>query len=155
VSTQPTPLPLARPAGVLAAIEAVALVAYCVALGIAGLNSSGATQSAPIVEIIIYLIFAVGIGFIARGSFNGSRTARPPYLLTQVFVLIIGYTLLVGDGAAVKLVGSAVGLLGLIAMGVGIASIIKEEPPEYSELPELPEEPRSPGSPGSPGGENV
>lgn len=143
MSTQPTPLPLARTAGTLATVETVALVAYCVAIGIAALNSSGATQSAPIVEIIIYLIFAVGIGFTARGSFNGSRTARPAYLLTQIFVLIIGYTLLVGDGAPVKLVGAAVGLLGLVAMGVGIASIIKEEPPEFPELTDLPEDPGS------------
>jgi len=141
VSTQPTPLPLARTAGILASIETVALVAYCIALGIAALNSSGATQSAPVVEISIYLIFAIGIGFIARGSFAGSRTARPAYLLTQIFVLIIGYTLLVGDGAAVLLVGTAVSLLGLVALGVGIASIIKEEPPEFEDFPELPDEP--------------
>lgn len=116
-------------------------MAYCIALGIAALNSSGATQSAPVVEISIYLIFAIGIGFIARGSFAGSRTARPAYLLTQIFVLIIGYTLLVGDGAAVLLVGTAVSLLGLVALGVGIASIIKEEPPEFEDFPELPDEP--------------
>ncbi len=140
MSTQPT-LPLARTAGTLAAIEALALVGYCFALGLAALNSSGATQSAPIVEIIIYLIFAIGIAFIARGSFMGSRTSRPPYLLTQIFVLIIGYTLIVGDGPTVTAVGIAVGLLGAVAMGVGIASIIKEEPPEIAKsiTDELPE----------------
>ena len=138
MSTHPT-LPLARTAGVLATIEALALVVYCVALGVAALNSSGATRGAPAVEIIIYLAFAAGIGFIARGSFSGSRTSRPPYLLTQIFVLIIGYTLFVGDGAAVTLAGVAVGLLGIVAMGVGIASIIKEEPPELPDAPMTPE----------------
>lgn len=134
VSTHP-PIPLARTAGVFASIEAIGLLVYCIALGIAALNSSGstgATSSAPIVEILIYLIFAVGVGYIARGSFAGSRTSRPPYLLTQIFVLIIGYTLLVGDGAVVKTFGVVIGGVGLAALAVGIASIIKEDDPRMA-----------------------
>jgi hypothetical protein len=129
VSTHP-PIPLAKTAGVFASVEAIGLLVYSVALGVAALNSSGVTgapSSAPVIEIIIYLIFAVGVGFIARGSFAGTRTSRPPYLLTQIFVLIIGYTLLVGDGAVVKTFGVLIGGLGLAALGVGVASIVKED----------------------------
>lgn len=124
MSTQP--IGLWRSAGVLAAIEAVGLVLYCIALGIAAFGSQGAKLSAPIVEIVIYLIFAAGIGLIARGMFAGRVGARPPYLLAQVFVLIVGYTLFVGDGTVVKVFGVAIGLLGAIALIVGILTIVKE-----------------------------
>ena len=49
-------------------------------------------MSAPVVEIIIYLIFAAGIGLIARGMSAARSAARPPYLLAQIFVLIVAYT---------------------------------------------------------------
>lgn len=128
VSTQP--IGLWRSSGAIAAFEAGLLVVYCVALSIAALNSQGAKLGAPVVEVIIYLIFAVGIALIARGMFAGRSGARPPYLLTQVFVLIVAYTLFVGDGEVVKLFGLAIGVIGAVAMAFGIMTIVKEPDPE-------------------------
>jgi len=135
VSTQP--IRLWRTAGALAALEAALLVLYCIALAIAALNSSGAKLGAPFVEVLIYLIFAAGIGLVARGMFTGKFGARPPYLLTQVFVLIVAYTLFIGDGGVVKVIGLGIGLLGAIAMLFGVLTIIKQPAPE-----ELIDEPR-------------
>lgn len=122
----PQALRLWRSAGALAALEAVLLVVYCVALAIAAVNSQGAKLGAPIVEIIIYLIFAGGIALVARGMLAGRSGARPPYLLTQVFVLIVAWTLFVGDGSVVKFFGIGIGLIGALAMLFGILTIVKE-----------------------------
>lgn len=130
MSTQP--VGLWRAAGGIAAIEAAGLVVYCIALAVAALNSQGATVSAPVVEIIIYLIFAAGIGLIARGMAAVRSAARPPYLLTQVFVLIVAYTLFVGDGSTVKGFGIGIGILGIVGMALGILTIVKEPDREPS-----------------------
>lgn len=126
----PQQMRLWRTAGALAALEAVLLVVYCVALAIAAVNSQGAKLGAPIVEIIIYLIFAAGIGLVARGMLAGRSGARPPYLLTQVFVLIVAWTLFVGDGSVVKFFGIGIGVIGALAMLFGILTIVKEPAPE-------------------------
>jgi hypothetical protein len=130
VTTQP--IGLWRGAAGVAAIEAAGLVVYCIALAVAALNSQGATVSAPVVEIIIYLIFAAGIGLIARGMGAARSAARPPYLLAQVFVLIVAYTLFVGDGSTVKAFGIGIGILGIVGMAFGILTIIKEPDREPS-----------------------
>ena len=70
------PIGMWRGAAVVAAVEAAGLVVYCIALAVAALNSQGATVSAPVVEIIIYLIFAAGIGLIARGMSAARSAAR-------------------------------------------------------------------------------
>lgn len=119
----------------LALVEAIALTAYCVLLAITALHSSGATTSAPVVEITIFAIFAIGIFLVARGMIARSINARAPYFLTQVFVLIVAYTLLVGDGAPVKLVGAAVGLLGVVGIGLGVAMVISDDGDTTIELP--------------------
>lgn len=134
--SQPTLGRRSRWCGVLALIEAVALAAYCVLLAITALHSSGATTSAPVVEITIFVIFAIGIFLVARGMLARSINARAPYFLTQVFVLIIAYTLLVGDGAPVKIVGGAVGLLGVVGIGLGVAMVIGEDDDTTLRLPE-------------------
>ena len=130
VTTQP--IGMWRGAAVVAAVEAAGLVVYCIALAVAALNSQGATVSAPVVEIIIYLIFAAGIGLIARGMSAARSAARPPYLLAQIFVLIVAYTLFVGDGSTVKAFGIGIGILGVIGMTFGILTIIKEPDREPS-----------------------
>lgn len=113
-----------RTCGAIAYVESVSLFIYCIVLAIAALNSSGATESAPIVEILIFLVFAIGIWAVARGIWNQSINARAPFFLTQVFVLIVAFTLLAGDGVVVKTVGVLVAALGVAGLAVGVAMII-------------------------------
>lgn len=120
--------PAFRLAGLVGGIEALSLFAYSVGLGVASFNSSGATSSAPFIEVMIYLVFAVGIGLAARGMLIGSSVARPPFFLTQIFVLVVAYTVFVGDGPTVKAVGAAVAALGLAGLAAGIAGIVRESP---------------------------
>ena len=118
-----------RWAGLLAFVEAALLVVYCVVLAVASINSTGVRESAPIAEIVIYLLFALGIGAVGRATLRGNSAARPPFFLTQIFVVIIGITVFAGDGATVKVVGAVVVALGVIAGLAGAAAIRSQEPP--------------------------
>lgn len=101
----------ARQAAVVAGIEALALLVFSVSLGIASINTRGANvDSSPVVEVSIYLLFAAGLGLIARGLWRRSVFARTPMVLAQVFGLISAWLFIQGDGPA-KVAGVVVGLL--------------------------------------------
>lgn len=102
-----------RLAIVWAAVEAAALVVYCIAIGIAAQNSRGSSVTATGWEIVIYLCFAALIGAICVGLMRRRSLARTPFLVTQVFVGIVGYTVFVGDGVVTKTVGAVILLIGV------------------------------------------
>jgi hypothetical protein len=92
----------ARQAAVVAAIEAVAIVVFTIALGIASFDTRGTnTGASPVAEVVVYLLFAAGMGLIARGLWRRSRLARTPMVLAQVFGLISAWLFWEGDGVAV------------------------------------------------------
>lgn len=92
----------ARQAAVVAGIEAVALVGFAIALGIASINSRGTnTGASPVAEVVIYLLFAACLGLLARGLWRRSALARTPMVLAQVFGLISAWLFIDGEGWAV------------------------------------------------------
>jgi hypothetical protein len=125
-----------RLAIVFSGLQAAALVVYCIAIGIAARDSRGSTVTATGWEIAIYLCFAVMLGLICRGLIRRNSLARTPFLLAQAFVAIVGWTVLVGDGAFTKAVGAiilAVGVVGLItAFLPGLVAALEQGPAESS-----------------------
>lgn len=107
----------ARQAAVVAASEAVALMLFAVALGIASFNTRGTnTGASPVAEVVIYLLFAVCMALLARGLWRRSRLARTPMVLAQVFGLITAWLFIEGTGWAVP-VGwliAVVSVLGIV-----------------------------------------
>lgn len=86
----------------MAAFEAVVLVIFAIALGIASFNTRGTnTGAAPVAEVTIYLLFAAGMGLIARGLWRRSALARTPMVLAQVFGLVSAWLFIEGSGFAV------------------------------------------------------
>ena len=106
-------------AAVLAGVEALAVAAYAVGIGIAALNAPGTISAAPVV-VVIFLLFAAGIAACARGLWLRRRAARTPFGVVQLFGLVTGWTLTQGDGDSTHYVGYAVLVLSL----VGIALVI-------------------------------
>ena len=106
-------------AAVLGALEAAAIAAYAVAIGVAAAGAGQDVASAP-VEIVIYLLFAAGIALVVKGLLNRRRIARGPYVVTQMFGLIIGWTLASGDGAAVHVAGWIVLVVSLAGLALMI-----------------------------------
>jgi hypothetical protein len=122
VSDDPTGTP--RPPLLLAAVgiavlETAALVAYSVGIGVADLQNAGNLAAGP-VEIVIYLLFAVGVAVCGLGLWRRRRTARTPFGVVQLFGVIIGWTLTQGDGDLTHRIGYVV----LAVAVVGIALVI-------------------------------
>jgi hypothetical protein len=107
----------ARQAALVAGIEAVALALFAVALGVASFNTRGTnTGASPVAEVVVYLLFALGMGLIARGLWRRSPLARTPMVLAQVFGLISAWLFIEGTGWAVPVgwLVAAVSVLGIV-----------------------------------------
>jgi hypothetical protein len=104
----------------VAVFESVSLAIYAVSLFLTSLSNE-TTLGSPVVETIIYLIFAALIYLVARGVRNAKSWARTPYFVTQVFVGITSYTLIAGTQLSFRLAGF---LIGLVALG-GLLAILK------------------------------
>lgn len=116
VAGRPGPLVAAV---VIAVLEALALTAYAVGIGVSALQNPGSVAAAP-VEIVLYLTFAAGLVAIARGLWGRRSVARTPFAVAQMFGLVIGWTLTQGDGDLVHRLGYAV----LAVSVVGIALVM-------------------------------
>jgi hypothetical protein len=122
VSDDPTGT--ARPPLLLAAVgiavlETAALVAYALGIGISDLQNAGNLAAGP-VEIVIYLLFSVGVAACGLGLWRRRRSARTPFGVVQLFGVIIGWTLTQGDGDLTHRIGYVV----LAVAVVGIALVI-------------------------------
>lgn len=101
----------------MAGFEAVVLVFFAVALGIASFNTRGTnTGASPVAEVVIYLLFAVCMGLIARGLWRRSALARTPMVLAQVFGLISAWLFIEGNGFSV--------VVGWLIVAVSVAGIV-------------------------------
>lgn len=102
----------------VAAIESIAILIFALVVGIASLDTRGTnTGASPVAEVVVYLIFAAGLGLIARGLWRRNRLARTPMVLAQVFGLVSAWVFWEGDGFAVVAGGviALVCVLGLVA----------------------------------------
>ena len=81
-------------------------------------NSS--SVAVPPVEIVIYLLFALGIALCARGLWLRRRGARTPFGVAQLFGVVVGATLTSGDGDLTHRIGYVV----LVVCVAGIAVVI-------------------------------
>jgi hypothetical protein len=104
-------------AAVIAVLEALALTAYAVGIGVSALQNPGSI-AAPPVEIAIYLVFAAGLLAIARGLWHRRAIARTPFAVAQLFGLVVGWTLTQGDGDLVHRIGYVV--LGVSVVGIAV-----------------------------------
>jgi hypothetical protein len=118
--------PLLLAAVAVAVLQTAALIAYSLGIGISDLQDSGSLAAAP-VEIVIYLLFAVGIAFCAWGLWRRKRSLRTPFGVVQLFGLVIGWTLTQGDGDLTHRIGyvvlavSVVGIALVLSPGLGDA----------------------------------
>jgi hypothetical protein len=107
----------ARQAALVAGFEAAVLVIFAIALGIASFNTRGTnTGASPVAEVVIYLLFAVCMGLIARGLWRRSALARTPMVLAQVFGLISAWLFIEGNGFSV--------VVGWLIVIVSVAGIV-------------------------------
>jgi hypothetical protein len=110
---------------VLGGIEALAITAYAVGIGVAAAQSPGSVAAAP-AEIVLYLIFAAGVAVCVRGLWRHRRWARTPFGVVQIFGLVVGWTLTQGDGDVVHRVGYAVLALSVVGVALVMSPAVGE-----------------------------
>jgi hypothetical protein len=117
--------PAGRPATLvvvlaIAALEALAVLAYAAGIALSGFANPDSV-AAPAVEVVIYLLFAIGIGLVVKGLWQRRRWARTPFIVVQLFGLVTGWTLLQGDGDGTHGLGWAVLALSVVGLGCALA----------------------------------
>jgi hypothetical protein len=80
-----------------------------------------------VTELIIYLFFVVAMWLIARGLMRGNNRAFGPYVLTQLFLIIIAWPLVTEGQIATRIVGAIAGLSTLAALYVIFSKTFREE----------------------------
>jgi hypothetical protein len=82
-------------------------------------------------EIFVYALFAGLMAWLTWGLWRASPLARTPFLVAQVFAVIIGYTVLAGDGWVTTTTGvvlMAVGGVGaILALSPAMAAALSRE----------------------------
>ncbi|CAB5049064.1 unannotated protein [freshwater metagenome] len=99
-------------------IETLVIFGYGLSIVIRGTYEHSQVGS-PLVQFIIYTIFAALLAATTLGISKGQNWARTPYYLLQCFVAIAGYTLISGTILVYQIVGlvtTAIGVVGFIAL---------------------------------------
>jgi hypothetical protein len=107
----------------IAAIESLGIAVYGVSIGLAGLANPGSV-AAPLVQVVLYLLFASGIAVTAWALWNRRRSARTPFVVIQLFALVVGYTLMQGDGDAIHRLGWAVLAMGVVGIALAMSPLV-------------------------------
>lgn len=80
-----------------------------------------------IVEIFIYLFFVIVMWLIARGLMNGNNRAFGPYVLAQLFVIIVAWPLVTEGQIATRALGVIAGLSSLVALYLVFSKTFRDE----------------------------
>ena len=102
----------------IGAIESGVIFLYGLVIVIRG-TLEKSTVGSPLVQFIIYTIFALSLAACTRGISKHQNWARTPFYLLQLFIVIAGYTLINGTLLVYKVVGvivAAVGVAGFVAL---------------------------------------
>lgn len=105
--------------------------AILVVVGVARFGVSGPSEVANTpgvtLEVIIFLVFGVGMLLVSWGWFTAQRWARAPFLLAQLLALVISVPLTGASGVAEKLVA----IIVTIAAVVGIVLALTPRVTQY------------------------
>jgi len=102
----------------IGAIESAAIFLYGLSIVIKGTVDHSSVGS-PLVQFIIYTIFAASLAACTRGISKQQNWARTPFYLLQLFIGVAGYTLFSGTLMIYKVLGvivTAFGVAGFVAL---------------------------------------
>lgn len=109
-----------RLAVIIGVIEAATIFLYGLSIVIRGTVEHSSVGS-PLVQFIIYSMFAASLAACTRGINRDQNWARTPFFLLQLFIGIAGYTLFSGTLAIYKVIGVVV----TIVSAVGFVALFK------------------------------
>lgn len=66
------------------------------------------------IQIMIFMVFGIGLLLIARGWMQGQRWSRAPFLLAQLIALLVGFPLAQDSAGPGRAVGAVVLMCALV-----------------------------------------
>ena len=100
----------------IGAVESAVIFIFGLSIVIRGTVDHSSVGS-PLVQFVIYSIFAASLAACTRGISKQQNWARTPFYLLQLFVGIAGYTLFSGTLLVYKVVG-------VIVLGISIVGFV-------------------------------
>lgn len=104
---------------VIAGVEGLALIGYscydtvqALRFGLTG-PAEVSNGPAMFIQILIFLVFGVGLLLIARGWLRAQRRSRSPFMLAQLIALLVGFPLAQNSLGPERLVGVVALILAL------------------------------------------
>ena len=113
-----------RVAVVITALETIGVLLYALVVAVAAIRTPGTVSAWP-VEVAIYLLFAAGLALVVRGLATGRGFARAPFVVAQMFGLIVGWTLLSGT-EWVRTLAIVVFAIAGVGLAAGLSPALRE-----------------------------
>ena len=84
-------------------------------------------MSTLITEVVLYVLLGITVLLISKGIKNRKRLSFTPFLLTQLFVIIIGWPLIQDDQRLTQALGCLMILLSVYALIAGLLPVNRKK----------------------------
>lgn len=121
----------------IAALEGIALlfngaIAVYSAVTDGTYGAQGSDSSAILIEIVIFVVFGVGLLIVAKGWFTMKRWVRSPFVLAQLIGLFGGASMVFDSAASSKVPGLLLAVPALIGLVVTFSpAMVRATAAEY------------------------
>ena len=108
--------------------EGIALFCFAIFVLISSINSGLIERWETLIsEVFLYLLLAGIIFYISRGISNFRKRFFTPFLLIQLFVIIIGLPLIQDDQRLTQVAGCVIVLIALYALIAGLIPVNRKK----------------------------
>jgi hypothetical protein len=102
-------------------LEGIALLVFSIFVFISAVYSKLIESWATLIsEVFLYMLLAVIITYVSKGFRDISKRFFTPFLLIQLFVLIVGWPLIEDNKIATKFCGILMVLIAIYSLIVGL-----------------------------------
>jgi hypothetical protein len=102
-------------------LEGIALLVFSIFVFISAVYSKLIESWATLIsEVFLYMLLAVIITYVSKGFRDISKRFFTPFLLIQLFVLIVGWPLIEDNKIATKFCGILMVLMAIYSLVVGL-----------------------------------
>jgi len=111
---------------VIGALETLGLVGYAIAIAIASVTQGtdqgiAGSSSTPLVAVAVFVGFALLLGAVVRGLLARKSIARTPFIVGQLFALVVGGSLFSSDDSAIRALAAALCAAAVVGIGAALA----------------------------------
>ena len=109
-------------------LEGIALLVFSIFVFISAVYSKLIESWATLIsEVFLYMLLAVIITYVSKGFRDMSKRFFTPFLLIQLFVLIVGWPLIEDNKIATKFCGILMVLIAIYSLVVGLLPVNRKK----------------------------